>query len=166
MTSKQSKIDEARIALNAIRPQPYVMNGGFLPLAALAPLAMAAGLPLAGKAGSWLGHKIFGNGIKQAGAGILRAGDRSPCMQGKGINDRLWRVDRDPSKETMLSNWRPGDFPEPKYQLKPHVMYHSQLRGGLIANMPGVPQSIKSIAQKVSMLGGKKKKTASRKKKN
>lgn len=53
------------------------VDGGF-PWLALAPLLAAAATPLASSAGKWVGQKIFGQGIRQAGMsgqGILRAGD-------------------------------------------------------------------------------------------
>lgn len=56
------------------------VDGGFLP-AALMPLLGALGIPLASKAGTWLGDKIFGKGILRAGdrrhgSGILQSGAR------------------------------------------------------------------------------------------
>ena len=49
------------------RAQHRKKRGGFLPAAAL-PFIAAAALPVLGKAGSYIGHKIFGNGIIRAGA--------------------------------------------------------------------------------------------------
>lgn len=55
------------------------VDGGF-PWLALAPFAAAAGMPIAKEVGEWVGRKITGKGIHQAGMvpvgqGILRSGD-------------------------------------------------------------------------------------------
>lgn len=49
-------------------------KGGFIPLAAAAPFLAAAGLPILGSAGRWIGKKVFGSGLVRAGATRARGG--------------------------------------------------------------------------------------------
>ena len=72
-----SKLRNAPINTAGVRKTAYhkkKRTGGFLPAAAL-PFLLAASAPILGKAGSWVGSKIFGKGLIRAGA--VRQGKRA-----------------------------------------------------------------------------------------
>lgn len=71
--------DRYRISKSVSQNIPLSQVDGGFPFAALLPLAAAAGVPLAASLGKWAGKKIFGQGLRPAGAsmgmGLMRAGD-------------------------------------------------------------------------------------------
>ena len=129
------------------------IRGGFIPAAAI-PFIAAAATPLISKGAQWIGHKIFGNGILQSGAsrptglGIMRSGDRRPVLQGG-----------------KSGHFRSGDMMMPS--MMPVMNYKSGagVQGGMLAQMPGLPEKVKNVVAKLSAIGGKKKAKKSHKKK-
>lgn len=148
LTREQNRqLDQIQRQVVTLKPQ--TISGGFFPLAALAPFAAAAGIPLLSSAGKWIGQKIFGKGVRQAGAGILRSGERIPMRGG------------------AISAFRAGDMKMPS--MMPMMNYKTGtmtgMQGGFIANLPDsiVPAKVKTAVKLLSTVGGKKK--ASRKRK-
>ena len=146
-TREQNRmIDEAQRHVITVRPQ--TVSGGFLPAAAL-PFIAAAATPLISKGATWLGHKIFGNGILQsgarAGAGLLRAGDRMPRTMSGG---------------SRSTHYRSGDYMMPS--MMPIMNYRTGtsagMQGGMLMNVPGLLDRVKDVISKITTLGGKKKK--------
>ena len=179
--SQLRQIDEQQ--RHVITQKPMTVAGGN-PL--LIPLIAAAAAPFLGKAGSWVGHKVFGNGVLQSGAsrppvnrplpmnhagmGILRAGERlpqRPVIQGSGLADRLQRVGVEPGKKHAPRdpNYRAGDYKMSSMMPLPNYKTGTGgIQGGMIAQMPGVPDKVKSVVAKLTALGGGSKKRKSKKK--
>ena len=156
-TREQNKvIDQMQRGVVTLRPQ--TVTGGFFPLAALAPFAAALGVPIAASAGKWVGNKIFGTGIMQAGhgrgAGLLRAGERmAPSLKACGAGLRV--------RGGATNAFRAGDYKMPT--MAP-VMNHrtgtmTGMQGGFIANLPDsiVPPKIKNAIKMATSVGGKAK---------
>lgn len=102
---------------HVITMKPTTITGGF-PWLALAPLAAAAATPVLGSLGKWVGKKVFGEGVRQTGAGILRAGERAPPMPPPVM-----------MKGTGKPSIRAGDLPMPK--MTPIAAHHTGTRTGL-----------------------------------
>lgn len=152
-----------------IRPEPAILQGGFPP--ALIPLIMAGATPLLSSGAKWLGNKLFpekGKGIRQAGAGILRSGDRAmpripppfnrPIV-GAGLASKLSEY-----KQLAMLNprgYQAGEIPISRFDEKPHVMSDHQLKGGLLTIPPAYIKSMlgvkKSATKKKAPVKSKKK---------
>lgn len=142
------------------------IRGGFIPAAAI-PFIAAAATPLISKGAQWIGHKIFGNGILQSGAsrpvgfGIMRSGDKRPPSVGPdGVASN--------SSSAAGRHFRSGDIMMPS--MIPVMNYKTGapigMSGGMLMNMPGVPDKVKSVVSKLVAVGGKKKAKKSSKKKS
>ena len=142
--SQNRQVDDMQRGVITVKPQ--TMTGGFLPLAALAPFAAAAGIPLASSAGKWIGKKLFGQGIRQAGAGILRAGERPiRAMHGGSSGGGFRAGDYKMASMAPLPNYQTGTS--------------AGMQGGMLLNMPGVPETVKKAIRTIGTVGGKKKKS-------
>jgi hypothetical protein len=121
---------------HVVTVRPATLAGGIGWAAAL-PFIAAAATPVLGSAGKWIGRKIFGKGVKQSGAGVLRSGDRISIQQ--------------PRLPKMLTGtgavYRAGDYPLPSMAPLPH--YKSSTTGGLpgAGMLSGVlPTAVKAVS--------------------
>ena len=92
--------------------RPETLEGGFLPLAALAPFAAAFGIPVAASAGKWVGKKVFGKGLRRSGRDILYGNKAMGpvATQGAGLSDKAYRSGlKMKAKPVKKINHRAGD---------------------------------------------------------
>jgi hypothetical protein len=146
LTREQNRqLDQIQRQVVTLKPQ--TVTGGFIPAAAI-PFIAAAATPLLSKGANWLGHKIFGNGIRQAGAGLLRSGEKAPPP--------LSRVS---IKGGGKAAFRAGDLKMPSMMPLPSYRTGTQAgtTGGMLLNSPGVPETLKKAIRAVTTVGGKRK---------
>lgn len=167
MADKRRKLTSAIIRHRNNRPEPAILQGGFPP--ALIPLIMAGATPLLSSGAKWLGNKLFpekksGAGIRQAGAGILRSGDRAMpripppfnrTIMGAGLAEKLSDYKQLATLNTR--GYQSGEIPISKFNEKPHVMSDYQLKGGLFTNMEGVKTPRPKTTKKKAPVKSKKK---------
>ena len=145
-----SQLDEMR--RHVITTRPATIQGGFFPLAALAPFAAALGIPMAASAGKWVGKKIFGEGVMITGE-RMPARIPVPPIQLPATNL---------VKGAGRSSYRSGDYKMPSMVPIPNhgTGTRTGMQGGMLLNAPGVPDSVKKAIRTIGTIGGKRKKKA------
>jgi hypothetical protein len=140
---------------HVVTVRPATLAGGIGWAAAL-PFIAAAATPVLGSAGKWIGKKIFGKGVKQSGAGVLRSGDRISIQQprlpkmltgGGPLAGPLAPLARGSGRSPGGAVYRAGDYPLPSMAPLPH--YKSSTTGGLpgAGMLSGVlPTAVKAVS--------------------
>ena len=125
--TEQQLIEEGQRAKKVVTARPPVMTGGFA-FAPFLPFLAAAATPLLGSAGKWIGKKVFGEGLRPAGAvpggaGLQRAGEKPTIVH---------PLPKMPPVKWMgmgVRKHRAGDYPMPT--MTPLCHAKSSTTGGL-----------------------------------